>query len=45
MDARGRLAASRCTSNSNGAGSVHLESFRSNTSRRSGEAKSPKFCR
>ena len=39
------LATSRLTSHSNGPGSVSSKSFRSKTSRRSGEAKAPKFDR
>ncbi len=40
-----KLAANRFTSYSNGPGSVSSKSFRSNSSRRSGEAKNPKFDR
>ncbi len=40
-----KLAARRLTSHSNGAGSVSSKSLRSNTSRRSGAAKTPKFDR
>ena len=40
-----KLAAIRFTSYSNGPGSVSSKSFRSNTSRRSGEANTPKFDR
>ena len=39
------LAASRLTSHSHGPGSVSSKSLMSNTSRRSGEAKTPKFDR
>ena len=40
-----RLATRRLTSHSHGPGSVSSKSFRSKTSRRSGEAKAPKFDR
>ena len=40
-----KLAAIRFTSYSNGPGSVSSKSFRSNTSRRSGEANTPKLDR
>ena len=40
-----KLAAIRLTSYSNGPGSVSSKSFRSNSSRRSGEANAPKFDR
>ncbi len=40
-----RLAASRLTSHSHGPGSVSSKSLMSNTMRRSGEAKTPKFDR
>ena len=43
--AMAKLAAIRFTSYSNGPGSVSSKSFRSNTSRRSGEANTPKFDR
>jgi hypothetical protein len=40
-----KLAAIRFTSYSNGPGSVSSKSFRSNSSRRSGDANAPKFDR
>ena len=40
-----KLAVIRFTSYSNGPGSVSSKSFRSNSSRRSGEANAPKFDR